>query len=133
MRGIPDLPPANPLRPVSRPSAASLSACNAYYACMTEVTISARIPKELAIELERLMREEHLEKSAALRKLLHLGLRDYRLERALAELGKGKVSLSKAAEDAGVSVWELVDEAARHRVTWVADDVIDDLPGRRRR
>jgi metal-responsive CopG/Arc/MetJ family transcriptional regulator len=100
---------------------------------MTEVTISARIPKELARELERLMREEHLEKSAALRKLLHLGLRDYRLERALAELGKGRISLSRAAADAGISVWELVEEAHRHHVTWVADDVIDDLRGRRQK
>jgi metal-responsive CopG/Arc/MetJ family transcriptional regulator len=100
---------------------------------MTEVTISARIPRELAKELERLMREEHLEKSAALRKLLHLGLKDYRLDRALAELSKGRISLSRAAEEAGVSVWELVDEAARHRVAWVADDVIDDTHGRRRK
>lgn len=117
----------------SQPAAASLSACNAYHACMTEVTISARIPRELAKELERLMREEHLEKSAALRKLLHLGLKDYRLDRALAELSKGRISLSRAAEEAGVSVWELIDEAARHRVTWVADDVIDDTHGRRRK
>ena len=100
---------------------------------MTEVTISARIPRELEKELERLMREEQLEKSAALRKLLHLGLKNHRLEKALAALGKGKVSLSKAAEDAGLSIWELMDEAARQRVTWVADDSIEDVNGRRRR
>jgi len=100
---------------------------------MTEVTISARIPKVLEKELERLMREEHLEKSAALRKLLHMGLKNYRLEKALAELGEGRISLSRAAEDAGMSVWELMDEAARRGVTWVADDAIDDVPGRRRR
>src|SRR3989337_467787 len=52
--------------------------------CMTDVTISARIPKELEKEVERLMREEYLEKSAALRRLLHLGLKSYRLEKALA-------------------------------------------------
>jgi len=98
---------------------------------MTEVKISARIPKELEKEDENLMREEHLEKPAALRKLLHLGLKSYRLEMALANLSKGRVSLSRAAEDAGISVWELMDEAARHRVTWVADDTINDVPGRR--
>ncbi len=100
---------------------------------MTDVTISARIPKELEKEVERLMREEHLEKSTALRRLLHLGLKDYRLERALTELSRGRISLSRAAEDAGVSVWELIDEAARHHVIWVADDTIDEVSGRRRR
>ena len=118
---------------ISMRAAAPLSVCTAYYACMTEVTISARIPKVLEKELERLMREEHLEKSAALRKLLHMGLKNYRLEKALAELGEGRISLSRAAEDAGMSVWELMDEAARRGVTWVADDAIDDVPGRRRR
>ncbi len=99
---------------------------------MTEVTVSARIPKELEKEVERLMRDEHLEKSAALRKLLHLGVDNYRLDRALRDLREGKVSLSKAAQDAGVTVWELIDEAARRRVPWVDDDALADVRHRRR-
>lgn len=95
--------------------------------------MSARIPRELEKEVERLMREEHLEKSAALRKLLHLGIENYRLERALHGLGGGRFSLLKAAEEAGLSVWELLDEAARRRVAWVADDVLEDILPRRRR
>lgn len=100
---------------------------------MTEVTVSARIPQELEKEVERLMREEHLEKSAALRKLLHLGVQNYRLERALRGFGEGRFSLSKAAEEAGLTVWEILDEAARRRVTWVADDVVEDIRGRKGR
>ena len=100
---------------------------------MTEVTVSARIPRELEKEVERLMREEHLEKSAALRKLLHLGIENYRLDRALRGLREGTFSLLKAAEDAGLSVWELLDEAARPRVTWVADDVLEDVLPRPRK
>ena len=84
-------------------------------------------------EVERLMREEHLEKSAALRKLLHLGVQNYRLERALRGLGEGRFSLLKAADEAGFTVWEILDEAARRRVTWVAEDVMDDVRGRKGR
>ena len=69
-------------------------ACNAHDADMTEVTISARIPKEMDLELRRLMREEHLEKSAALRKLLHLGLETYRQESALRLLAQRRATLS---------------------------------------
>ena len=100
---------------------------------MTEVTVSARIPQELEKEVERLMREEHLEKSAALRKLLYLGVQNYRLERALRGFGEGRFSLSKAAEEAGLTVWEILDEAARRRVTWVAEDVMEDIRGRKGR
>ena len=94
---------------------------------MTEVTVSARIPQELEKEVERLMREEHLEKSAALRKLLHLGVRNYRLERALRGLAEGQFSLTKAAEEASLTVWDILDEAARRHVTWVAEDAMDDV------
>ena len=109
------------------------SVCNACYACMTEVTVSARIPQELEKEVERLMREEHLEKSAALRKLLHLGVRNYRLERALRGLAEGQFSLTKAAEEAGLTVWDILDEAARRHVTWVAEDAMDDIRPRKGR
>ena len=100
---------------------------------MAEVTVSARISKELEREVERLMREEHLEKSAALRKLLHLGVQNYRLERALRGLGEGRFSLLKAAEEAGLTVWEVLDEAARRHLTWVSEDVMEDLRGRKGR
>jgi len=100
---------------------------------MTEVTVSARIPRELEAEVERLMREEHLEKSAALRKLLHLGIETYRVDRALRGLRDGRFSLLKAAEEASLTVWEVLEEASRRRVTWVADDVLDDIASRPRK
>jgi len=100
---------------------------------MTEVTVSARIPQELEKEVERLMGEEHLEKSAALRKLLHLGVQNYRLERAIRGLGERRFSLLKAAEEASLTIWEVLDEAARRQVTWVAEDIMEDIRGRKGR
>jgi len=94
---------------------------------MTEVTVSARIPKEMEQEVEALMREEHLEKSAALRKILHMGLDGYRRERALRLLSERKVTLSKAAEVAKVSIWEMMSIARDRRIGWVDDDLMEDL------
>ncbi len=94
---------------------------------MTEVTVSARIPKEMEREVEALMREEHLEKSAALRKILHMGLDGYRRERALRLLSERKVTLSKAAEVAKVSIWEMMSMARDRRIGWVDDDLMEDL------
>jgi len=99
---------------------------------MTEVTVSARIPREMEREVEDLMREEHLEKSAALRKILHMGLEGYRRERALRLLSERKVTLSRAAEVAKVSVWEMMSLARDRRIAWVDDDLLEDLRGLRR-
>ena len=94
---------------------------------MTEVTVSARIPKDMEREVVELMREEHLEKSAALRKLLHLGLSEYRVERALRLLSQGKVSVGRAAEIARMSLWEFSDLVRDRRIPWVSDELVEDL------
>jgi len=98
---------------------------------MTEVTVSARIPREMEKEVEDLMREEHLEKSAALRRILHMGLEGYRRDRALRLLSERRVTLSKAAEIAKVSIWEMMALARDRRITWVDDDLMEDLRERR--
>ena len=94
---------------------------------MTEVTVSARIPHDMDKEVKQLMREERLERSAAVRKLLHLGLDRYRQERALGRLAAGTVTLSRAAEIARLSLWEFADVVRDRKVGWVADDALDDL------
>ena len=100
---------------------------------MTEVTVSARIPKEMEAEVETLMKEEHLEKSAALRKIMHMGLERYRQERALRLLAQGRVTLSRAAELAKVSIWEMLEMVRERRIVWVDDDLIADVLNLRRR
>lgn len=99
---------------------------------MNRVAVSARIPRELERGIERLLPEEHLEKPAALRKLLYLGVEASRLERAIRGLGEGRFSIFKAAKEAGLTVWEVLDEAARRDVTWVAEDAMQDVRGRAR-
>jgi predicted HTH domain antitoxin len=94
---------------------------------MTEVTVSARIPREMEEEVETLMGEERLEKSAALRKLLHLGIENYRRERALRLLSERKVTLSKAAQIAKVPIWEMLHLVRERGIVWVDDGVIDDV------
>jgi len=94
---------------------------------MTEVTVSVRIPKEMEEEVEALMREEHLEKSSALRRILHLGLDAYRRERALGLLSSRTATISRAAEIAKVSLWEMMDLARERRIPWVDNGSIEDV------
>jgi predicted HTH domain antitoxin len=89
---------------------------------MTEISVSARIPEDVFKELEAFMREESLEKSASIRKLLAEGLQHWKEERALKFLEEGKISFLKAAEMAGLSVWDFADLVREKGIIWVKSE-----------
>ena len=91
-------------------------------------TISARVPDELEAELDAYLEDENLDRSTAVRKFLTEGLEEWRREQALDRLAAGKVTFSRAAELAGMSVWDFAQLAREHDITWVdADHVDEDL------
>lgn len=89
-------------------------------------TISARVPDDLESDLEEFLDAEHLDKSTAVRKLLSEGLETWQRQRALEKLDAGEVTFLKAAELAGVSVWDFARLAREHDVTWVGGDHLED-------
>ena len=88
-------------------------------------SISVRVPDELETELDAYLEDENLDRSTAVRKLLSGGLEEWRRERALDQLTAGTISFSKAAEMAGMSVWDFAQLAKERDITWVADDHLD--------
>lgn len=89
-------------------------------------TVSARLPEDIEAELERYLEEEQLDRSTAVRKLLAEGLETWRKERALEELDEGNVTFTRAAEMAGLSVWDFARLAEERDVTWVGGDHLSD-------
>jgi len=73
------------------------------------------------------MREERIDRSAALRKLLHLGVDEYRRRKALDALAAGRVSFGEAAEIAGLTLWEFRELVKDRKVRWVAGGVVEDV------
>lgn len=91
-------------------------------------TVSARVPDDLEDALEEYVETENVERSTAIRQLLAEGLEEWRVEHALELLAEGKVTLSRGAEIADVSVWEFRRRADEEDVTWVDDrHAADDL------
>lgn len=86
---------------------------------MAEVTISARIPEDLEIELRKFVEKEEVDRSIAVRKLLSEGLRKWREESALRMLGEGRATFSKAAKIAGTGVWEFAEKVRESQIVWV--------------
>jgi len=86
---------------------------------MTEISVSARIPEEVFSELEKFMKEESLEKSASIRKLLSDGLKKWKVEKALRSLEEGKVTFLKGAEMSGMTVWDFADAVREKGIVWI--------------
>ncbi len=92
---------------------------------MTEVNISTRIPLTLEKNLKKYMETEHLEKSAAVRRLLFKAIEVWRVDYALKLLEDGKTTISKASEIAGMNIWDFIEEIRKSKIRWVNDKVID--------
>lgn len=88
-------------------------------------SVSARLPEALEAELEAYIQEEHLDRSTAVRKLLAEGLDEWRRKRALEQLRAGEVTFSRAAELAGLTVWDFAQLVRDEDVTWVGEAGVD--------
>jgi predicted HTH domain antitoxin len=79
---------------------------------MAEATrqLSIRIPQSLLEELERIATEEQVDRTSVARKLLTESINRWRLEHALRLYQQGQITKERAAEMAGVSIYDILDE-----------------------
>jgi predicted HTH domain antitoxin len=72
-------------------------------------TVSARIQKSQAEEIERLASKKGTDKSVVIRELLAIALQNKRIEEALNQVQAKKITVWKAAEIAGVTYREMLE------------------------
>ena len=80
--------------------------------------LNLRIPRKLARELAALAEAEHVAKIDMARQLLWEGIARRKQEVALKLYDQGKVSKSRAAEIAGLSLWEFSDVVTQRGTRW---------------
>ena len=92
-------------------------------------TVAARLSEFEAREIERLAKEEDLDKSAFLKRLIHKGLQDYKINYALRFYKEKRISIGKAAEIAGTSTWHFIELMKQHNVylNYGVDDLKSDV------
>lgn len=78
--------------------------------------VGARLPAAMVRELELIADVEQSDKSTTVRKLLSSAIRHWKLEHCARRYGDGKITLSRAAREAGVSLWEMMDYARVRKV-----------------
>lgn len=79
-------------------------------------TVSARIQKSQAEEIERLASKKGIDKSAVIRELLAMALHDKRIEEALNQVQAMRITVWKAAEIAGVTYREMLELLKIHNI-----------------
>ncbi|MCY3774647.1 MAG: UPF0175 family protein [Candidatus Aminicenantes bacterium] len=94
-----------------------------------EYMVGARLPLEWVREQELIEGVGQSDRSTTVRRLLSRGIRNRKLEYYVRQYGEGKVTLARAARDAGVSLWEMIDYARARKVSaqYDLEDLKQDL------
>jgi TDG/mug DNA glycosylase family protein len=90
--------------------------------------INLRLDADIVSALERVADAESTDRATAIRRLLEASLRQWEVEHAVDEYRRGDVSLGRAAEEAGLSQWELQELLRRERVAYPLD--VEELSAR---
>lgn len=75
---------------------------------MRTVTLSTRLDEAEALQLAGLAQAADLDRATFLKQMLRRGVAEFRVEQACAAYRRGDATLSRAAELAGISLYELL-------------------------
>ena len=87
--------------------------------------ISARLSKKRIKLIEKIAREEKVDKSTILDRALERYTKEWTLQKAVELYKDGAITLSRAAEIAGISVWEMIAVLEKRKIILQYD--IEDL------
>lgn len=98
--------------------------------------LTGRVDQRQIERLDKISKEEQIDRSAALRKILDIGIREYMKKKTVEEYRKGRISIGKAAEEAEVSIAEfykiLEDEGITIKInTEILKDALKSDSGKR--
>ncbi len=71
------------------------------------ISLGIRLDKKMVEELNQIADEEHEDRTTVIRKFISSAIENYRRDMALKKYEQGKISISKAAEDTGLTVGEI--------------------------
>lgn len=69
--------------------------------------IGIRLPDDVLKLIEKVSKEELEDRSTIIRKLIMIGYKDFMKKKAAEDYLCGKITISEAANDAGITIWEM--------------------------
>ncbi len=83
-------------------------------------TISVRLDKSLLKDLSAIEKNWQADRSEAIRRLLAKAVSSWKVNNVVEKLREHKISIGKAAEQCGLSLWEMFDLVKENNIDWTA-------------
>ena len=96
----------------------------------TMASISLRIDDSVLDDLAKVEKKWQTDRSEAVRRLLLNSVKEWKIENALEEIKQHKKSIGKAAEECGLSKWEILELIKTKNIDWTGyskEDLEKDL------
>lgn len=93
-------------------------------------TTSVRLGKVMQRDLSKVEKKWQTDRSEAIRRLLAVAIKEWKIQNALGEIAAHKISVGKAAEDCDISIWEMLDIIKEKNIDWTGysdEDLKKDL------
>ncbi len=78
------------------------------------IAVGVRLDKNLLFDLNKIAKSEHLDRTTIIRKLLFKAVYEYKVQQAMERYKKGVVSISRAAGEANMTMFEFVKYLIDH-------------------
>ena len=78
------------------------------------IPLNIRVDKRLLRDLERFADEQHLDKAAFLRDVIHKGFKNAKQETVLKQYAKKEISAGEACDRLGLNRWDFFDLLKAH-------------------
>ncbi|MHA1629186.1 MAG: UPF0175 family protein [Candidatus Heimdallarchaeota archaeon] len=95
------------------------------------VTITTRVEDKLAKLIDKIAREEGMDRSTVIRRFLISSTKEWQIEKFLRKYEEGAITLWQAAEKCELSLWEMIAEVKKRgvKVPYTIEDLQEDLKG----
>lgn len=87
------------------------------------------LPDHIVRDLEQIQAAEHTDQTSTLVRLLTKAISDWKLDHWAQAYGAGKISMARAAQESGVTMWEMMDYVRSRKISaqYDRDDLQEDL------
>jgi len=91
--------------------------------------IGIRLDNEILKKVKELEKEELVDRSTIIRKLVIIGYKDLAMQKAAQQYIEGKITISEAAHKSGLSVWDMEKYLVVHgfKSSYSIEDLKEDL------
>lgn len=84
---------------------------------------TVRLTEDVLRDLDQLAEREGVDRSTVLKKALEIGVREIKIDEAVKKYQKGLISAWRAAQEAGINLWEFIEVLQKRGIGFLTPEV----------